>query len=299
VISTVSKLFQNRFSELFYHSLRQWFVEVNIMRVWKVIIATALAVVAVALLTASVFAYMGGTEIYSPYGTYANSAYGAYSSGMMGGMMGNAYGYPQYSAQTGASAPYTYQYRGGCHGILGYNGYADSAYSNNGAAITIDTAVTIAQRYLTSLNNPDLAIDEVEEYTQNFYVLYYEKSTGFGAFEMLIDKYTGSIYTEVGPNMMWNAKYGMMSGGMMGNYYQTAPTATMPVTVDQAKADAQQYLNAYHPGTTAGEVFAFYGYYHVEVLSSGKIYGMLSVNGYTDQVWYHNWHGTFVQQVEL
>jgi len=268
------------------------------MKAWKVIIATALAVVAVALLTASVFAYMGGTGIYSPYGTYTNSAYGAYSGGMMGGMMGNAYGYPQYSAQSSASAPYNYQYRGGCHGILGYNGYAGSAYSNNGAAITIDTAVTIAQRYLTSLNNPDLAIDEVEEYTQNFYVLFYEKNTGNGAFEMLIDKYTGGIYPEMGPNMMWNTKYGMMSGGMM-SWVRGTPTAVMPITVDQAKANAQQYLNAKLAGTTVGDATTFYGYYHIDVLLSNKTYSMLSVNGYTGQVWYHSWHGTFVQQVEL
>jgi hypothetical protein len=179
------------------------------------------------------------------------------------------------------------------------NGYIGSAYSNNGpATITIDTAVTVAQRYLASLNNPDLAIDEVEEYTQNFYVLYYEKTTGIGAFEMLIDKYNGNIYSEMGPNMMWNTKYGMMSAGMMGTY-RTPPTAVMPITVDQAKASAQQFLNANLPGTTVGNVTTFYGYYHIDVLLSGNTYGMLSVNGYTGQVWYHNWHGNFVQQVEL
>ena len=60
---------------------------------------------------------------------------------------------------------------------------------------------------MTQLNNPDLAVREVEEYTQNFYVQIYEKSTGIGAFELLIDKYTGSVYPEQGPNMMWNTKY--------------------------------------------------------------------------------------------
>jgi hypothetical protein len=268
------------------------------MKIWKVIIATALAAVAIALLTASVFAYMGRQRVNSPYGTYANGAYGTYSGGMMGGMMGNTYGYPQYSAQPSTSAQYTYPYRGGCHGGLGYNSYAGSAYSNNGAALTIDTAVTIAQRYLTSLNNPDLAIDEVEEYTQNFYVLFYEKSTGNGAFEMLVDKYTGGVYPEMGPNMMWNTKYGMMNGGMMG-WFSGTPTTAMPITIDQAKANAQQYLSAYIAGTTVGDVDTFYGYYHIDVLSAGNTYGMLSVNGYTGQVWYHNWHGTFVQQVEL
>ncbi|HEX9862898.1 MAG TPA: hypothetical protein VGB11_06430 [Candidatus Bathyarchaeia archaeon] len=263
------------------------------MKIGKVIIATALAAVTVALLTASVFAYMSGQRVNSPYGTYTNGAYGTYSGGMMSGMMGN-----RYAAQSGTSASYAYQYRGGCHGRQSYNSYDGPAYSNNGAAITIDTAVAIAQRYLTSLNNPDLAINEVEEYTQNFYVLFYEKSTGNGAFEMLIDKYTGGIYPEMGPNMMWNTKYGMMNGGMMG-WFSGTPIATMPITVDQAKAYAQQFLNANIAGTTVGDVTTFYGYYHIDVLSASGTYGMLSVNGYTGQVWYHNWHGTFIQEIEF
>jgi hypothetical protein len=150
---------------------------------------------------------------------------------------------------------------------------------------------------LTSLNNPDLAIEEVEEYTQNFYVLYYEKSTGFGAFEMLIDKYSGSIYPEMGPNRMWNTKYGMHSGTL--GLSTGAPSTTMTVTAEQAKINAQQFLNAYIPGTTVGDSTTFYGYYHIDVLLSGNTYGMLSVSGYTGQVWYHDWHGNFIQKVEL
>src|SRR3990170_7659381 len=262
------------------------------MKIWKIITIMALTLTAVTLITASAFAYMGGQGVYSPYG--------AYSNGMMGGHMGYSgapqNGYPtQPNGQAATTPTYPYQYGGGGCMRSGRNGYVGSAYSSNGTALTIDTAVTVAQRYLASLNNPDLAIDEVEEYTQNFYVLYYEKSTGFGAFEMLIDKYSGSIYSEMGPNMMWNTKYGMMSG-MMGTYRGT-PTAVMPITVDHAKASAQQFLNANLPEITVGDETAFYGYYHIDVLLSGSTYGMLSVNGYTGQVWYHNWHGNFVQQV--
>jgi hypothetical protein len=271
------------------------------MKTWKLVVAIGLAVTAAALVTTSVFAYMWGPGVYSPYGTYTN---GAYPGGMMGGMMGGAYsyGYQQYPAQPNLATPttptYPYQYGGGCRGRNGYYGYVSPAYSTNTTTIPIDTAVTIAKNYLTSLNNPDLAIDEVEEYTQNFYVLFYEKSTGNGAFEMIIDKYTGNIYPEMGPNMMWNTKYGMMSGGMMG-WLRGAPTTAMTVTVDQAEANAQQFLDAYYSGTTVGDIDTFYGYYHVDVLSAGNTYGMLSVNGYTGQVWYHTWHGTFIQVVEL
>jgi hypothetical protein len=261
------------------------------MKAWKIAIAVALGLIAIALVTTSVFAYMGGPRVNSPYGANTNGGYTAYPGGMMGGMMGGyQYGYsaqPNLGTQSGGR---------GCMGSR----YAAPASPTNAASspITINTAVTIAKNYAASLNNPDLAVDEVEEYTQNFYVLYYEKSTGNGAFEMLIDKYTGSIYPEMGPNMMWNTKYGMMSGGMMG-WQQGTPTTAMPVTIDQAKANAQQFLNANYPGTTVGDGDTFYGYYHFDVLSSGNTYGMLSVNGYTGQVWYHTWHGTFIQQVEL
>ena len=42
------------------------------------------------------------------------------------------------------------------------------------------------------------------------------------------------------------------------------------------------------------EAERFYGYYTLHVLTNGQIYGMLSVNGYTGQVWYHSWRGQFL-----
>ncbi len=139
----------------------------------------------------------------------------------------------------------------------------------------------------------------MEEYANNFYVQVSEKS-GNGAFELLINKYTGSIYPEMGPNMMWNTKYGMMRGGILGGIFG-APTATMTVTQPQATTNAQAYLTSYLPGTTTGDITAFYGYYTIEILNgpAGTTFGMLSVNGYTGQVWFHNWHGTFIQELVL
>jgi hypothetical protein len=266
------------------------------MKTWRIILAIGLAVIGIALVTASVFAYMGASGVSGPYGTYANGAYGGHMGGMMGGY---SYGYPAQPNSATAAPAYPYQYgAGGCHGRNGWNGYAAPVYPTNGTAITIDDAVTIAQNYLTRLNNPDLAVREVEEYSLNFYVQIYEKSTGVGAFELLVDRYTGSVYPEMGPNMMWNTKYGMHSGGMMG-WFTGNPTAPMTITAEQAEANAQQWLTANLPGTTVGEAEAFYGYYHVMVLSAGEGYGMLSVNGYTGQAWYHIWHGAFIQELEI
>jgi hypothetical protein len=90
----------------------------------------------------------------------------------------------------------------------------------------------------------------------------------------------------------------MMSGGVLGGVYG-APTAVMPVSAAQARVDAQQFLNGYMPGSTVGEVFAFYGYCHVVVEQDGGNAGMLSLNGSTGQAWYHTWHGTFIQEIDL
>jgi hypothetical protein len=278
------------------------------MKSWKIIaIIATVAVVAASLLAASAFAMANGQVFPGMHRTNTPSTYGY---GMMGG-----YGYyPQTTVPTRPNAAIPYHEGRGCgnHGLIG------STYANNGTTlspISINTAVTDAQNYLATLNNPDLAVKQVEEYSNNFYVQVTEKSTGNGALELIVDKYTGSIYPEMGPNMMWNTKYGIITagtegttygyggmmgaGGMMSGYSNTVtPTTTLPVNVAQAKADAEQYLNANYPGTT-DDITTFYGYYTIEVLNGTTTQGMLSVNGYTGQVWYHTWHGTFIQELNV
>ena len=192
-------------------------------------------------------------------------------------------------------------------------------------AISMDQAKAIADHFLDSLNNPELAVKEIMEFEYNFYVLFYEKSTGVGAFEMLIWKvdpsvsgfgmmgYSGSvvgrIMPEIGPNMMWNTKYGgmmgqmggggTMGGGMMGGQQGRVPTANMPVNEDEAKKIGQQYLDRYFAGAIIEGVNKFYGYYTFDFEKDGKIQGMFSVNGYTGQTWYHGWHGVFIEEKEF
>src|SRR3990170_4921322 len=140
------------------------------MKTWKIITVVGCTLVAVALLTASAFAYMGGRGFYSPYGTNtATGAYGAYPGGMMGG--GWYSGNSQYGTTTPPASSGQYGW-GGCRGRAGWNGYAGTP--TTGTPITIDTAVNIAKNYSASLANKDIAVDEVEEYTQNFYVLFKE-----------------------------------------------------------------------------------------------------------------------------
>jgi hypothetical protein len=181
----------------------------------------------------------------------------------------------------------------GLSGVLYYNFLLTRTMS-------IERADTIAEKYLDSLNDLDLAIGEIMEFEYNFYVVYYETSTGIGAFEMLIDKQTGRIFPEYGPNMMWNTKYGhsgMMggSGGMMGEY---PPPAGVVIDEDEALEIAQAFLDEVYPGSEADDPHPFYGYYTIHTTRDGEIFGMLSVNLYDGTVWYHNWHGDYIQSKE-
>jgi hypothetical protein len=175
-----------------------------------------------------------------------------------------------------------------------------------GEALSLKEAQEAVEGYLQGV--PGLATAEVMEFKENFYAEVVEEDTGVHAMELLIDKYTGFVYPEYGPNMMWNTKYGMHAGsgwrgmmrGMMGWFTIQEPRADMPISPDQALHYAQRYLDAYIPGTqVAEEADRFYGYYTIHVLEDGEIYGMLSVNGYSGQVWYHNWHGQFLDMLEL
>jgi hypothetical protein len=74
----------------------------------------------------------------------------------------------------------------------------------------------------------------------------------------------------------------------------------MPVTAEQAIQNAQKYLDANISGATAAtDPIQFYGYYTLDFEQNGKVAGMLSVNGYSGQVFFHTWHGTFVEESEI
>jgi len=159
-------------------------------------------------------------------------------------------------------------------------------YNQNGSLVSLEQAGEIAKKYLAAQNNPDLEVADLEEWEFNFYIEYKEKSTGTKAFQMLIDKYSGSVSPEMGPNMMWNTKYGMM-GSQTGN---------MTLTKKQTIESAQQFLDSRLPGTKAEDSGVFYGYYHFDVKKDNKMYGMMDVNGYSGQIWYHTWHGNFIRE---
>jgi hypothetical protein len=235
---------------------------------------------------------------------------------MMGGGRGMMGGYQLSAPTQGVTG--TIPFGGGVGGMMrglagmmgGMMGFWGQGNQPSASPISLDQAVKAAQGYVNGYNNADLALDEIMEFDNNFYVVVKEKSTGVSAFEILVDRSSGYVYPEPGPNMMWNTKYGHMGGmmagfgGMMGGWQGaftgSAPTSQMPISVAQARASALAYLSGTFPGATLSEgVNTFYGHYTLDVERDGKVYGMLSVNGYGGQVWYHSWHGTFIQEKEL
>jgi hypothetical protein len=204
-----------------------------------------------------------------------------------------------------------------------------------GGSLSMDRAEAIARNVLDRLGYAGLVPEHIMEFSNNFYVAVKYKATGQGAFEFLIDRYTGIVHPEP-QSMMWNTQFAHMAGwggsqygrgGMMGpgygpewggssygpgmvgpgyggpGYGYGGPGAVQPggkaLTLAQARAQAQQFLDARLPGTKTDEAIAFPGYYTIDVSRNGKVIGMLSVNAYSGQVWYHSWHGTLVQETDL
>lgn len=179
----------------------------------------------------------------------------------------------------------------GSRGMMGGWG----GYDPNARQISIDDAAEAVDRYLSAYYGDDLVLAEVMEFAWNFYAEVEEKDTGIHAMELLIDKYSGQVFPEMGPNMVWNTKYGMMT-----SYAQRIQaTADMPITSEQAKGLAQQMLTADLADFTVDEADTFYGYYTFHTLRGGVVEGMLSVNGYSGAIWYHNWHGPFIGMKEF
>jgi hypothetical protein len=174
--------------------------------------------------------------------------------------------------------------------------------------LTVDQAKQAIEGYLKNLNNSDLELKEIMVFNNNAYARIVEKSTGIGAMELLVDPTTLSVFPEYGPNMMWNQKYGHMGGygmmggaGMMGGYYNNSSSAStqMTVSAEQALQLAQQYLDQQYPGyKTAIDADPFYGYYTIDIMKDNQPAGMLSVNGYSGQIFLHTWHGTFIEMWE-
>lgn len=211
--------------------------------------------------------------------------------GMMGGMWGN------YDGTTQQYGPGMMQGNNTQNGVCGgtCTGEYGRGFGNNGvcdgtcAATDGEVVITSADQarsafndYVSKLNNGNLQVKDVVQFENGYYAVVVEKDTGIGAFELLLSEYTGLVRPQMGPATMWNTKYGNLSrGGMMGRgrYNGTTPSE-VTVTAEQARADAQAWIDANAAGATLGTVQQFYGYYSFQYTKDGQVQGLISVNAY-------------------
>ena len=220
--------------------------------------------------------YMGNNSYGDMMGQGANGS-GYNGSGMMdGGMMGqgtNSSGYNGSGMMDG--------------GMMGT--WNNLPVDSDAPRISLDQALEAAQNYAIAYYGEAVEIEEVMEFDANFYALFVEAESGRGAFELLIDPYTSNVSPEPGPNMMWNLQYGHM-GSFSGDN---------TISLEDALEFAQESLDAnWENAEIEGEGASFYGYYTFDYAVDGEMAGMLSVSGLDGQIFYHTWHGTFIQEEE-
>lgn len=163
--------------------------------------------------------------------------------------------------------------------------------SAEGKRISMDDALKAAQEYAAE-RGENLRVAEIMEFSENFYAVVLETDTGKGAFELLIHPVSGEVIPEFGPNLMWNLKYGHMS--------VDEPSSINALSLEQAAATAQKALDTRFSGAEVStDGIDFYGYYTFDYEIDGTVAGMVSVNGESGRVWFHNWHGDFIGEKEI
>jgi hypothetical protein len=128
---------------------------------------------------------------------------------------------------------------------------------------------------------PGAKIGDFMEFSLNYYVELQDASNASIA-EILVDRYTGRVTPEPGPNMMWNTRYSGRSSAVSVAYNMAA-----------AKSKAEKFLEGYLPGSAILDTMQYPGYYTFD-FGRDRIEGMLSVNAYTGAIWVHTWHGQFI-----
>lgn len=161
----------------------------------------------------------------------------------------------------------------------------------------------LVERYIGQYDQA-LEIEDIFIFSNSdYYYSIIESETGKGALELLVNPVSGTIYPEFGPNMMWNTEYGMHGNngfGMMGmmrgfnNNYDEEDALSKAEALEKATT----YLEKTDDKLAVEDGgHGFYGYYTFHVLEDDNTIGMMSVNEYTGDVWYHSWHGELIKLI--
>jgi hypothetical protein len=196
-------------------------------------------------------------------------------------------------------------------------GGAGTSGTTTPTGVQLQQIATRVNAWLVASGFKGFKTAEVMAFTNNDYVAV-RNAQGMPAFELLTNLRTTWVMEEP-PSMMWNTKYGMMSGfgrrvaPMMGGWMMGGGSwnswygrgDAKVTTTSQAVAVANTWLSKASPGETIASdaggtaMGEFPGYYSFDTVKGGKTYGMLSVNATTGAVWYHGWHGSFLAEKDF
>ena len=169
-------------------------------------------------------------------------------------------------------------YMTGGMGMMGPGMMTGSMGLYRGASVPIsrEEAERRAADFARRLGDGSVA-EDLMGFTENYYAVIEEGSSGAAITEILVDRYTGQVTLEPGPAMMWRVRAG------------TSP-APPAYDLEAARSLADAFLRGYLPGSRVQESHALPGYFTFDFGRNGTE-GMLSVNAYTGGIWVHTWHG--------
>jgi hypothetical protein len=191
-----------------------------------------------------------------------------------GGMMGGGgWGQGQYGGGMGRGV-------GRGMGMMGGFGAQAPALDK---PLTPDTAAARAASAVASWGYTDLTADEVLQFTDGFYVLEKEKSTGKAGLELWVNGRTGVVTPAWGPAMAWNTKYGRHA------WTGAAPSAT----VNSAAAEKAVRDSLAAQGSTVAWTYKTVelpGYFSVRLVRDNRVEEIFLVNAASGVVT-HGWRG--------
>jgi len=161
-------------------------------------------------------------------------------------------------------------------------GYGEmmALYYSGAKPISPESAL-LSMKELAEQYGPNAKVEDFMSFSGNYYAIIEDNESKKGMAEILVDRYSGLVRPEPGPNMMWNTRFGAgreRSGGK-------SPA--------EAKKLAEDFLMNYLPGAKVMDTAVMPGYYTLD-FGRKDIEGMLSVNAYDGEIWVHTWHGFYL-----
>ncbi|MFO8035193.1 MAG: hypothetical protein R6U57_00985 [Anaerolineales bacterium] len=133
----------------------------------------------------------------------------------------------------------------GLAGMISANGvYTGDNWG--GQDILEDQLLTKIRGYLNRIQVSGLTSKRLREFPSAYMVELAEVETGRHAFGLIVNKTTGDVSPEVGPDLFWNTKYGSKIAkigggyGMEGQLLTGSPVAEMSLSISEAREFAEE-----------------------------------------------------------